>query len=84
MPLSYQVEWRESAVKDLELLPTDRAAQILDRVQRMRENLSGDVKRLKNHDPGWRLRVGIYRVLFDLEGTSIKIRRVVHRKDAYD
>ena len=31
----------------------------------------------------YRLRIGDYRVLFDLEGTTIIILRVQHRKDVY-
>jgi len=45
--------------------------------------LAGDVKRLTNYTPEFRLRVGDYRVLFEVEGETIVIYRVLHRKDAY-
>lgn len=46
--------------------------------------VNGDVKRLTHFTPGWRLRVGDWRVLFDVNGTVIVVWRVVHRSQAYD
>ena len=49
----------------------------------MQNDLTGDVKRLTNFTPEYRLRVGDYRVLFEIEGQAVVIYRVLHRKDAY-
>jgi mRNA interferase RelE/StbE len=49
----------------------------------MEDNLKGDVKRLTNHTPEYRLRVGDYRVLFEIEGETIVVYRVRHRREAY-
>lgn len=49
----------------------------------MQDSLTGDVKRLTNFTPEYRLRVGRYRVLFEIEDDVIRVYRVVHRKDAY-
>jgi len=49
----------------------------------MKENLFGDVKHLTNFTPEYRLRVGNYRVLFEIEGTSLVIYRIKHRNEAY-
>jgi mRNA interferase RelE/StbE len=49
----------------------------------MQDGLSGDIKKLSQHAPGYRLRVGDYRVLFDLEGRRILIADVKHRREAY-
>jgi mRNA-degrading endonuclease RelE of RelBE toxin-antitoxin system len=38
----------------------------------MRVDLAGDVKRLSNMTPSFRLRVGDYRVLFEIEGDRIR------------
>jgi mRNA interferase RelE/StbE len=44
----------------------------------------GDVKRLTSITPEYRLRVGNYRILFEIvKGKKIIIYRVCHRKDAY-
>jgi mRNA interferase RelE/StbE len=49
----------------------------------MKDDLAGDVKRLTNFTPEFRLRVCEYRVLFEVEGNKVLIYRVRHRKDAY-
>lgn len=49
----------------------------------MANDLAGDVKRLTDFDPEFRLRVGEFRILFDLEGTTIIVRRVKNRREAY-
>ena len=50
----------------------------------MRIDLAGDVKRLTNFDPAYRLRVGDWRVLFDLAGEKIVVQDVKHRSQVYD
>ncbi len=41
------------------------------------------MKRLTNYTPEYRLRVGDYRVLFEIEEDVLVIYRVKHGKDAY-
>ncbi|MDO8561247.1 MAG: type II toxin-antitoxin system RelE/ParE family toxin [bacterium] len=41
------------------------------------------IKKLKPPFPGYRVRLGDYRVLFTIESELIKIYRIRHRKDAY-
>jgi mRNA interferase RelE/StbE len=48
----------------------------------MKDNLAGDVKRLTHFTPEYRLRVGDYRVLFEVEGSRVIVYRVKHRRDA--
>lgn len=48
----------------------------------MEFDLTGDVKRLANFDPAYRLRVGEYRVLFDVVSNHIEIYRIKHRREA--
>jgi mRNA interferase RelE/StbE len=53
-------------------------------LEKLEDNLAGDVKRLTAVTPEYRLRVGDYRVLFDVEQASrIVVYRVRHRRDAY-
>ncbi|NET48262.1 MAG: type II toxin-antitoxin system RelE/ParE family toxin [Merismopedia sp. SIO2A8] len=47
------------------------------------DNLAGDVKRLTNFTPEYRLRVGDYRILFEIDNSAIIIYRVKHRRNAY-
>ena len=56
---------------------------VIEKIEALANNLAGDVKRLTNFTPEYRLRVGNYRVLFEVEGTKVVIYRVRHRRDAY-
>ena len=49
----------------------------------MQDDLQGDIKKLTNFTPEYRLRVGKYRILFILDGDVIRIHQIKHRKDAY-
>jgi mRNA interferase RelE/StbE len=81
--MNYQVEFKPKAVKDLASLPAEVQNRVLTKIELMQNNLAGDVKRLTNYTPEYRLRVGDYRVLFEIEGDVLVIYRVKHRKDAY-
>jgi mRNA interferase RelE/StbE len=80
----YAVEFRPAALKDLAALSPDVSQRIVDKIEAMRTDLAGDVKRLKNFVPRYRLRVGDWRVLFEVSGALIVIWRVRHRRDVYD
>jgi mRNA interferase RelE/StbE len=58
--------------------------RVLDKIEAMKQDLAGDVKRLTNFTPEYRLRIGDWRVLFELAGDSIVIYRVLRRDQAYD
>jgi len=55
----------------------------MDKIEALTDNLFGDVKRLSNFTPEYRLKVGNYRVLFEIEEGNVKIYRIKHRKEAY-
>lgn len=78
-----KVELKPRAEKDLRSLPTTEARKIAEKLKALESDLSGDVKRLTNFTPEYRLRVGNYRVLFEVEETSIVIYRIMHRQRAY-
>jgi mRNA interferase RelE/StbE len=70
-------------VKDLEALERKTARRVLEKIRGLENNLAGDVKRLTNFTPEYRLRVGDYRVLFEIEGDRVIIYRIKHRGGAY-
>ena len=65
-------------------MPSRQAGQIVKKIGRLQSGLHGDIKRLQQHDVSYRLRMGDYRVLFDVEGDVIVIRRIGNRRDVYD
>jgi mRNA interferase RelE/StbE len=81
--MSYAVEFKPRALKDLGQLPKPERRRIFARIEKLQSNLAGDVKKLTGITPEYRLRVGDYRVLFDLEGTRVVVYRVRHRREAY-
>jgi len=73
-----------AALVDLEALPPPFRQRVFSKIYGLRRGVSGpNVKRLTNFSPRYRLRVGDYRVLFDVEGATVTAYRVLHRRDAY-
>jgi mRNA interferase RelE/StbE len=68
---------------DLKALPKLAQRRIIAKIEALRNDLAGDVKKLTGFTPEYRLRVGDYRVLFEVEGNRVIIYRILHRKDAY-
>jgi len=81
--MRYQVLIKPRALKDLKSIDGEEARRVVRGIEAMQEDLAGDVKRLTNFTPEYRLRVGRYRVLFELDGDKVVIYRIRHRKDAY-
>jgi mRNA interferase RelE/StbE len=80
----YQIEYGSSALDDLEGLPARERAQILRKIERLENGLHGNIKRLHEAEAMYRLRMGDYRILFDVAADVIVIRRTGNRKDVYD
>ena len=81
--MKYVVEFKPRALKDLKSIHPDTSDRIIAKIEGLQDNLSGDVKKLTNFTPEYRLRVGDYRVLFELEGDRVLIYRIKHRSEAY-
>jgi mRNA interferase RelE/StbE len=81
--MEYQVDFKPRAAKDLKSLSPEIARRVIDKLAGLEHDLSGDVKRLTNFTPEYRLRVGEYRVLFEVAGERVIIYRILHRKEAY-
>jgi len=80
----FQVEYTPQAVENLRDLPKTVAGQIIRKISRLENGLTGNIKRLRQADFGYRLRMGDYRILFDVEGGTIVIQKIGHRKDVYE
>ena len=78
------IEYTETAIEDLKRLPSRIAAQILRKIERLKPQPRGDIKRLTAFDSDYRLRSGDYRILFDIEGQTLIVQRILNRKEAYD
>ena len=83
---SFKIEWRRSTRKDFRGIPSEEVTKIIAAVEQLSEtpHPSGSQK-LAGSDHTYRIRVGNYRVVYEVLPTdgTIEIQRVGHRKDVY-
>ena len=83
---SYRIEWRASAARELRRLDRSVIPRIHDAVRSLASNpFPHGCCKLKGSECTFRIRVGDYRVVYDvMQGRLIvEIVRVRHRKDVY-
>lgn len=86
--MKYDVHWSVRAVRQAKRLPAAGRAHIVTAVGRLQDwpecRTTLDVRRLRNHEHDYRLRVGRYRVLFDVENSVrvVSIQRVSKRDES--
>lgn len=81
----YALVYSPTALKELEKLERTIQERILIALERLRiRPESCDIKRLVGM-PGYRFRVGDYRVIFDMDNTKLQILvlKIGHRKKVY-
>ena len=80
-----RIEIRKSAIRDLQKINEPFKSKLHEKIISLKNfpNLS-NIKKLTNFEPAYRLRVGDYRVLFDIIEDTIFIGRVLHRKESYE
>ena len=81
--MRYRLELKKKAMRDLADLDRATATRIMTKLDILQNDLGGDVKHLTSFTPEYRLRVGDYRVLFDVTDDKIEVYRVLHRREAY-
>ncbi len=81
--MTYSLDLKPKAEKDIRALPRAEQERVAEKLRALREDLQGDVKRLTQFVPSYRLRVGDYRVLFEIENDAVVVYRILHRREAY-
>jgi mRNA interferase RelE/StbE len=66
--MRYRLLLSEEALNQLRELPKETRRNIGQRIDRLQTDLTGDVKKLSAREGKYRLRVGSFRVLFELQG----------------
>jgi mRNA interferase RelE/StbE len=79
-----KIEIRKSAIKDLKNISEPYKSKIHNKLLELKNfpNIQ-NIKKLTNFEPAYRLRVGNYRILFDVIEDTIVIGRVLHRQNSY-
>jgi mRNA interferase RelE/StbE len=83
---SYKIEWKNSAYKELQKLPRPIITRVVAAVSELsNEPFPHGVKKLAGSEFSYRIRVGDYRVVYEVfaDRLIIEIVRVRHRKDVY-
>lgn len=83
---SYEIAWRKSTKKDLRKIRPDEVSGIIKAVEALAENpLPDGCTKLVGSQHIYRIRVGDYRVIYEVIGRVliIEVIRVAHRKDVY-
>ena len=83
--MQYKVLLLSGADKDFISLPTKEHVRIASALRALTEysTTTQDIQKLKLPLVGYRKRVGVYRILFDIAGSVIMIHAIKHRKDVY-
>jgi len=83
--MTYEILFTDSARKDLKKLEKPVQERIVSALERIRISPERYVKKLVG-DPGYRLRVGDYRILMDIVENKliILVLKIGHRKNVYD
>jgi mRNA interferase RelE/StbE len=83
---SYNIEWKSSAARELKKLPKPIIAKIIHAVEELALSPRPlGVRKLTDTENTYRIRVGEYRVVYNIVDRRlvIEIIRVRDRKDAY-
>jgi mRNA interferase RelE/StbE len=80
-----RIEIRKSAIKDLQKINEPFKSKLHEKIISLKNfpNVS-NIKKLTNFEPAYRMRVGDYRVLFDVVEDTVFIGRVLHRQESYE
>ena len=82
----YRIVFTKQAKRDVDALEASVKRQLYKKHMHMKSlsSISSVAKKLHNSDLGeYRLRIGNYRLIFDLDKSVIVVLRVQHRKDVY-
>ncbi len=83
---SYKIEWKQSAKKELKKLDKQIIPRILQAVENLAESpYSSGSKKLIGSDSIYRIRVGDYRIVYNIKSSVliIQIIKVGHRREIY-
>jgi len=82
--MSYEIIFTDTSRKQFKKLEKDAQERIIKALERIRIRPEAHVKKLVG-DPGYRLRVGEYRVIIEIEKDEliILVIKIGHRKNIY-
>lgn len=85
--MSYRVEFTTAAARQLKKLPRSARDRVLDAIAALEfDPRPHGAKKLVGEQTAWRVRVGDYRVIYDVLDAELLVTvvRAGHRRDIYD
>ena len=82
----YRVLLERAAEKDLKSLSSKLHNQVIATLQRLAKNpRPSGCRKLAGADNDWRVRVGDYRIVYEIDDTdqNVRVNRVRHRREVY-
>ena len=83
----YRIALTASAEKELHALPAKVVARIMPRIEHLAEApRPPGCKKLKGGDNEWRIRIGDYRAVYEIDdkAKTIDVTRIAHRRQVYE
>jgi mRNA interferase RelE/StbE len=82
----FEVRISRQAIKDIASLPQEYARLVSQYIDRLKEEpRPPGARKLRNFTAVYRLRVGVYRILYEIDDKAgiVTVYRVKHRREAY-
>lgn len=84
MPKQYQIIPTKTFLKDLEKRVNPQYARQIEKViDKLAKNPYQGIKLTSIKIGQWRIRIGDYRIRYDIEENKVILLRILHRKDIY-
>jgi len=83
----YEVYLERAAERDLKRLPVETFHRIVPRIRALAENpRPPGCRKLTGSDNDWRIRIGVYRVIYEVDESEevVRVFRIRHRREAYE
>jgi mRNA interferase RelE/StbE len=84
--MAYQILIRRPAEKEIAGLPPKIRSRIAEKIRALADDpRPAGCKKLSGEDRAWRIRIGDYRVVYEINDAAeyVEVRVVAHRKDVY-
>ncbi len=81
----YEIMFRKSVARDFRSIPVSDVRRILDAIRSLADNPRTPQSRKLSGDEKYRLRCGVYRILYLIDDPRrvVFVVKVAHRKDVY-
>jgi len=82
----YKITFKKAVAKDLRGIPNQQIVKILNRIEKLAENPRGEGCIKLSGSERYRIRQGIYRILYEIIDARlvVQIVKVGHRSSVYD